>query len=293
MVKSMTGYGRKSLEVEGMQLHVEIRSVNHRFLDISTKLPRNLLFLEEKLKRLIRYHLSRGRVDLYVTLEGQGLVKRTLHVDWNIADQYIERLVDMKKRYELTGEITVDMVTRLEHVFSVQEKEEDSSILHSNLLQAVQESLDRLSTMRSEEGRSLEADLTSRCQKISAVLQKLEDRRPSVVEEYKERIRQRIEAYTKEEVLAEQSRVLQEVALLAEKGDVTEELTRLKSHLDQFSKTLQKQESIGRRLDFIVQEMHREVNTIGSKSNDNLVTEWVVELKSEIEKLKEQVQNVE
>ncbi|MFQ3543392.1 YicC/YloC family endoribonuclease [Halobacillus rhizosphaerae] len=293
MVKSMTGYGRKSLDMEGVRLNVEIRSVNHRFLDISTKLPRALLFLEEKMKSQIKESLARGRIDLFVTIEGQGLLTRKLEIDWAIVDQYISHLQDVKKRYQLTGEITIDMVTKLEHVFSVQEKEGDIDGLQTSLLAAVQESLNRVIVMRSEEGERLRKDLSSRCETIHEILHKLEERRPFVVEEYKERIRSRIEAYTREEMNPDESRVLQEVGLLADKGDVTEELTRLNSHLQQFLNTLTIQESIGRRLDFIVQEMHREVNTIGSKSNDKQITEGVVSLKSEIEKLKEQVQNVE
>lgn len=289
----MTGYGKKSIEVGDTRLHVEIRSVNHRFLDISAKLPRNLLFIEENLKRKIRELLSRGRIDLFITVNGQGIFEKKVDVDWPILDQYMKKLNEIKGRYELTGDISIDMVTKLEDVFSVQEVEENSNELQEALVNSVEDSLNRLIVMRAAEGKRLESDLIERITKISDILEKLEERRPYVVEEYRERIRLRIEEHIKEEISPDQTRILQEVGLLAEKGDVTEEFTRLHSHLSQFTQILKLDEPIGRRLDFIVQEMHREVNTIGSKSNDAKVTEWVIDLKSEIEKMKEQVQNVE
>ncbi|MGI8315063.1 YicC/YloC family endoribonuclease [Halobacillus mangrovi] len=293
MVKSMTGYGKKSIEVAETRLHVEIRSVNHRFLDISAKMPRNLMFIEEKLKRKIREVLSRGRIDLFITVEGQSIFEKKVDVDWRILDQYVEKLKQIKAHYDLTEHISIDMVTKLENVFSVQEIEENTNELQEALTSSIEEALNRLIVMRTAEGERLKSDLHQRITKVSSLLEKLEARRPYVVEEYKERIRARIEEYTKEEIQPDDTRILQEVGLLAEKGDVTEEFTRMHSHLSQFSKILTLEEPIGRRLDFIVQEMHREVNTIGSKSNDAKLTEWVVDLKNEIEKMKEQVQNIE
>ncbi|ARI77537.1 YicC/YloC family endoribonuclease [Halobacillus mangrovi] len=293
MVKSMTGYGKKSIEVGETRLHVEIRSVNHRYLDISAKLPRNLLFIEEKLKRKIREVLSRGRIDLFITVEGQSIFEKKVDVDWRILDQYLEKLKGIKARYDLTEHISIDMVTKLEDVFSVQEIEENTNELQEALTSSMEDALNRVIVMRKAEGERLKKDLLQRISKVSSFLEKLEERRPWVVEEYKERIRARIEEYTREEIQLDDTRILQEVGILAEKGDVTEEITRMHSHLSQFSQILTLEEPIGRRLDFIVQEMHREVNTIGSKSNDAKLTEWVVDLKNEIEKMKEQVQNVE
>ncbi|SFG23406.1 TIGR00255 family protein [Halobacillus alkaliphilus] len=293
MVNSMTGYGKSSAEVGGSRVLIELRSVNHRYLDISPKMPRTLLFLEEKLKKTVRDKLERGRVDLFISLEGQRLFEKRVSVDWNVLDQYINRLHEVKGRYDLTGDISIDMVSKLDDVFFTEDMEDDTSELQRSLLSTLDHALDQLIIMRENEGERLSEDLQARVSSVSQLLEKLESRRPVVVNEYKDRIRTRIEDYVKEEIQPDDARILQEVGLLAEKGDVTEEFTRLRSHIFQFTNTLEQAGSVGRRLDFIVQEMHREVNTIGSKSNDSKVTEWVIELKSEIEKMKEQVQNVE
>ncbi|RWZ60597.1 YicC family protein [Halobacillus fulvus] len=293
MVKSMTGYGKGSVNVHETDVNVEVRSVNHRFLDIAAKLPRNLLFIEEKLKRQVKDSLSRGRVDLFVTIEGQGLFEKKVEVDWSLLDQYMEKLEEVKGRYELTGDVSIDMVTKLENIFSVQEVEEDTGELQEALLTAVETALHQLVSMREAEGGRLRDDLYQRTETMEALLGKLEERRPFVVEEQKERILKRLEELMRDTMTPDESRVLQEVGLLADKSDVTEELTRLDSHVNQFREALKQEGPVGRRLDFIVQEMLREVNTIGSKSNDAKVTGWVVSLKSEIEKMKEQVQNVE
>ncbi|SEH71813.1 TIGR00255 family protein [Halobacillus karajensis] len=293
MVKSMTGYGKQSVEVGETQIHVEIRSVNHRFLDISTKIPRTLLFLEERLKQVVKEQLSRGRIDIFVTIDGEDLFDKKIEVNWKIVDQYVNKLKDLQRRYDLTGDISIDMVSKLDDVFLEKEMKNDSDALKMALLKAVKDAVTQLVHMRTNEGSGLVEDLVRRVDQVRSFLSRLHERRPVVIEEYKERIRSRIEEFTAEQIQPDEIKVLQEVALLAEKGDVTEELTRLESHLSQFEEALTLDEPIGRRLDFIVQEMHREVNTIGSKSNDGQVTEMVVNVKSEVEKMKEQVQNVE
>ncbi|SDP69199.1 TIGR00255 family protein [Halobacillus aidingensis] len=293
MLKSMTGYGKSTVEVGETKVHVEIRSVNHRFLDITTKMPRSLLFLEDRLKQVVKGRISRGRVDIFVTIEGEELFEKKIDVNWEIVDQYLVRLKDIQRRYDLTGDISIDMVSKLDHVFSEKEIETDSDELKMALLEAMDDAATQLVEMRMKEGHELYEDLEKRIAKVRSWLSSLDERRPMVIEEYKERIRTRVEEYTKEQIRTDETKILQEVALLAEKGDVTEELTRLQSHFIQFEDILSIDEPVGRRLDFIVQEMHREVNTIGSKSNDGKMTEMVVNLKSEIEKVKEQVQNVE
>ncbi|WP_244157281.1 YicC/YloC family endoribonuclease [Halobacillus aidingensis] len=293
LLKSMTGYGKSTVEVGETKVHVEIRSVNHRFLDITTKMPRSLLFLEDRLKQVVKGRISRGRVDIFVTIEGEELFEKKIDVNWEIVDQYLVRLKDIQRRYDLTGDISIDMVSKLDHVFSEKEIETDSDELKMALLEAMDDAATQLVEMRMKEGHELYEDLEKRIAKVRSWLSSLDERRPMVIEEYKERIRTRVEEYTKEQIRTDETKILQEVALLAEKGDVTEELTRLQSHFIQFEDILSIDEPVGRRLDFIVQEMHREVNTIGSKSNDGKMTEMVVNLKSEIEKVKEQVQNVE
>nr|WP_239534124.1 YicC/YloC family endoribonuclease [Thalassobacillus pellis] len=289
----MTGYGRETAEIEGTRLTIEVRSVNHRFLDISAKMPRTFLFLEDKMKKLIKNDISRGRVDVYVTMEGEGITERSLKVDWDLLEQYINQLKVVKGHYGLTGDVSVDIVTKLEDLFTVQETDQHQDELQQMLLDSLQKAVGKLVDMRKDEGDALRDDLKARLGEVRNFVNQLEDRRELVIDTYKNRIKSRIQEYVRESFQIEDSRIMQEVALLAEKGDITEEITRLHSHIDQFSSTLGKQQSIGRQLDFIVQEMHREVNTIGSKSNDAKISEWVVSLKSEIEKMKEQVQNVE
>ena len=293
MVTSMTGYGRETVDLEETRVSLEVRAVNHRFLDISTKMPRSFLFLEDKMKKVIQQSIRRGKIDVFVTVDGEGLGSQKLKVNWSLVDQYMERLEEMQARYGLSGELTVDLVTKLEDVFTVQEEEQDESRLERTLLTTLGAAVKKVVQMREQEGAALKQDMLDRLSRIHQVIDKLSDRREIVIESYRERIKDRIEQYVQEELKAEESRILQDVALLAEKGDITEELTRLRSHIEQFSATIEKTDAIGRRLDFIVQEMHREVNTIGSKSNDAKISEWVVLLKSEIEKIKEQVQNVE
>ncbi|MBX0356506.1 YicC/YloC family endoribonuclease [Halobacillus sp. Nhm2S1] len=293
MIKSMTGYGKSTVEVNETKIHVEIRSVNHRFLDMTFKMPTALLFLEDRLKQVVKSRLARGRIDIFVSLEGEDLVEKKIDVNWEMVDQYITRLKDIQRRYELTGDISIDMVSKLDHVFSEKEMENDSDEWKVALLETMDDAVRQLVEMRTKEGHKLHDDLEKRIAKVRSWLNSLDERRPMLIEEYKERIRTRVEEYTKEQIRPDETKILQEVALLAEKGDVTEELTRLQSHFTQFESTLFLDEPVGRRLDFIVQEMHREVNTIGSKSNDGKMTEMVVNLKSEIEKMKEQVQNVE
>ncbi|MGR9050223.1 YicC/YloC family endoribonuclease [Halobacillus faecis] len=293
MLKSMTGYGKSTVETGESRIHVEIRSVNHRFLDITTKMPHALLFLEERLKQVVKGRLARGRIDIFITLEAEELVEKKIDVNWGIVNQYITHLKDIQHRHDLTGDISIDMVSKLDNVFSEKETENDTDELKVALLDAMDNAARELVEMRAKEGQELYEDLEKRIAKVRSWLNSLDERRPRVIEEYKERIRTRVEEYTKEQIRPDETKILQEVALLAEKGDVTEELTRLQSHFVQFEDTLSMDEPVGRRLDFIVQEMHREVNTIGSKSNDGKMTEMVVNLKSEIEKLKEQVQNVE
>ncbi|GEN54203.1 YicC/YloC family endoribonuclease [Halobacillus faecis] len=293
MIKSMTGYGKSTVEVNETKIHVEIRSVNHRFLDMTFKMPPALMFLEERLKQVVKGRLYRGRIDIFVSLVGEDLVEKKIDVNWEMVDQYITRLKDIQRRYELTGDISIDMVSKLDHVFSEKEMENDSDEWKVALLEAMDDAVRQLVEMRTKEGHELHDDLEKRIAKVRSWLNSLDERRPMLIDEYKERIRTRVEEYTKEQLRPDETKILQEVALLAEKGDVTEELTRLQSHFTQFESTLSIDEPVGRRLDFIVQEMHREVNTIGSKSNDGKMTEMVVNLKSEIEKMKEQVQNVE
>lgn len=293
MVMSMTGYGRDVVTLDNSNITVEIRSVNHRFLDVSIKMPRSLLFLEDKMKKIIQTFFYRGRIDIYISLEGEGFGSSDLIVNWELMDKFIHSMDQIKERYGLEGKTPVHMVTQLEGLFTVQEKEQGLDRIQEVILNTVNNAAEKVYTMRKSEGTELKNDVVSRINFIQNIVTELGKRRDIVIMEYRERIKQRLEDYVQEEITTEPTKILHEVALLAEKGDITEEVTRLFSHISQFLATLDHEGSVGRKLDFIVQEMHRETNTIGSKSNDVKISEWVVTLKSEIEKVKEQVQNIE
>ncbi|QHS22192.1 YicC family protein [Virgibacillus sp. MSP4-1] len=293
MVKSMTGYGREIAAIGETRITVEVRTVNHRFLDLSIKMPKMLLYIEEKMKEQARLFFSRGRIDVMVSIEGEGLVNRNINIDWDLLDQYIEKLSSIQNHYQLSGSVRVQDILKLEDAFSIVEQENTSSNFEDVLLRTCDTACKKALEMREHEGNALYNDLKQRIQFVQTVVQRLEKQRDIIMEEYRQRIRQRMEEYLNEE-LHDERKMMQEVALLAEKGDITEEVTRLFSHIHQFLSTLEQvDEPIGRKLDFIVQEMHREVNTIGSKSNDGDLSQWVVSIKSEVEKLKEQIQNVE
>lgn len=289
----MTGYGRQIVERDSYRIVVEMRSVNNRFLDISLKMPRSLLHLEDKIRRIIKNYFSRGKFEIYISITGQGNITKKLHVDWELLGQYIEQIEEIKKRHQVKGEVAVDDLLKLEEIFNVDEEEKQDEALKDLLLQAVENSCEELQEMRQTEGTYLKNDLLLRLNKMEELTESLQAMRSKVVQSYRERIRNRINEHLAEYAQIEDGRIIQEVAVLAEKGDITEELTRLSSHISQMRKVIDKAGSVGRKLDFICQEMHREANTIGSKSTAAEINEIDVLLKTEIEKIKEQVQNIE
>ncbi len=293
MLSSMTGYGRQIVERDSYRIVVEMRSVNNRFLDISLKMPRSLLHLEDKIRRIIKNYFSRGKFEIYISITGQGNITKKLHVDWELLGQYIEQIEEIKKRHQVKGEVAVDDLLKLEEIFNVDEEEKQDEALKDLLFQAVENSCEELQEMRQTEGTYLKNDLLLRLNKMEELTESLQAMRSKVVQSYRERIRNRINEHLAEYAQIEDGRIIQEVAVLAEKGDITEELTRLSSHISQMRKVIDKAGSVGRKLDFICQEMHREANTIGSKSTAAEINEIDVLLKTEIEKIKEQVQNIE
>ncbi|WP_156290398.1 YicC/YloC family endoribonuclease [Oceanobacillus salinisoli] len=293
MAMSMTGYGRYSLQIEDTSVTVEIRSVNHRFLDVSIKFPRSLMMYEEKMKKIIKSYFKRGRVELFLTLNGKNLVQKTLEADWELMDQYMKSMEEAKKRYQLTSEVPITVIPSIPEVFSVQESDQVPDQLEDVILKCTSNACEEVQKMRIQEGQFLVEDLRVHLKKMDKIVADLHNRREIVIHEYRQRIEERIGEHVKDTVSLDEARIHQEIVLLAEKGDITEEITRLSSHLCHFEEMLDKREPIGRKLDFITQEMLREANTIGSKSTDVKISEWTVHLKSEIEKLKEQVQNLE
>lgn len=293
MVRSMTGYGRDVVHIGKTTVTVEIKSVNHRFLDFNIKIPHTLLFLEEKIKEIVRSFFNRGRIELYISVDGEGFAQNILETDWKLLDQYMGQLQQVKERYQLTGEIPMSTLLSIPELFSVRQTAEQSELELDMVIKSIEAACVQVKQMRENEGEKLLTDIVARMNIIRELVSSLKTRREHVIDEYRERISARIEDHLDGAMDIDKSRLYQEIALLAEKGDITEEITRLGSHIDQFFTTIEKDGQVGRRLDFILQEMHRETNTIGSKSTDPKISEWVVSIKSELEKMKEQVQNIE
>jgi uncharacterized protein (TIGR00255 family) len=288
----MTGYGRGEASGEKGQLTVEIRSVNHRYLNIVVRTPRKLSPLEEKLKSKLQTRVERGRLDVYVTLEERGKGRQRLQVDKDLALAYHNALRELQKEFNLPGTIDLSVLVGLPDIFALEEVESDAEEFWPLLEAAASEALDELIAMRQSEGRSLVEDMRQRLEVIAAEARTIKERSGLVAEEYRERLRNRAEELLGETAVDDE-RLEAEVVYHAERSDITEELVRLKSHLDQFREALDSQGAVGRKLKFIVQELHREINTVGSKAQDTATGKAVVEVKSQIEKLREQVQNVE
>lgn len=287
----MTGFGRSMEETNDYQIIVEIKSVNHRFSEFSIRMPRQFLPLEDKIKKIMQKYINRGRVELYITIKGESLVNRSLQVDWALADQYIQAIRQMQERYELKDSIQLDYLLKQENIFDIQEENSENNEVEQLIYKAVEGAALRLLEMRNIEGQELKQDLLLRLKEMDKLIEQINHHAPLVVKAYEERMNKRIAEFLSGNI--DESRILTEVAIFADKADITEELTRLKSHILQFEESLVKNDPIGRKLDFIVQEMNREANTIGAKGNDQHISKFVVEIKSIIEKIKEQVQNIE
>lgn len=287
----MTGFGRASGQLDSCLFTVEIKSVNHRFLDINLKIPKQFISIEDRLKKLISQSVNRGRVEVYINLEGEALVAKSIHIDWDLLAQYVDSLHQIKVRFSLKDEVTLNQILTFDEGIDIHEESISSDDLEKELIHIVESAVSKLSEMRKAEGEQLALDLKQRLADMKSIMVELEKTAPTVIEQYRERIEKRISEFISGKV--DENRILTEVALFADKADISEELTRIHSHIHQFEETLHANEPIGRKLDFLVQELNREANTIGSKANDARIAKNVVELKSIIEKLKEQVQNIE
>lgn len=291
-VLSMTGYGRNEVEINGIHLVTEIRSVNHRFLEIYIKLPPNWLALEELIRRQVKQKIRRGRVDILMTVTREEPAEKELQFDWKLFESFLDIQKQIASNYSMSPKLTMGDLLQHPEFWSVQEPEVELEVLKQPVLESVKIACDAMIAMRSEEGKVLASDLMKCCQKLHNYLKQIQSLAPRVVISYRDRLKQRLMEWLGHEEI-DQDRWMTEVAILADKSDVSEECTRLYSHLLQFEETLQSTEPVGRRLDFLVQEMNREVNTIGSKANDQSIRALVVQSKSELEKMKEQIQNIE
>lgn len=287
---SMTGYGRATCETDGRQLTIELKSVNHRFLDLSFRMPRNLMFLEDDARKAIAEKLARGHVDVFMTYRNLRSDARTVQVDRALFDAYAQAL-DTLADGGLRDDRSLMSVARMPDVMIVTEAEEDQDAVRALMLETMAQALEQLLAMRRREGASMAEDLGRKVDAIEEMTRKIEARYPETVEEYTRRLRTSIEELIGQNV--DETRLLTEVAVMADRSAIAEETVRLHSHIQQLRETFQREEPIGRRLDFLVQELNREVNTISSKSQDVPITRLAVECKAEIEKLREQLQNVE
>ena len=288
----MTGYGRNEAVIDGKKIYCEIKSVNHRYSDYSIKVPRNLGFLEDKIKKLASEKISRGKVDIYVGIEYTETSDRRIFLNEELAKEYLTALSQLRDELGLRDDISVMNVARLPDIFRAERLEEDEDKLWEAVSSVVRAALDEFTAMREREGQRIEKDLSARIEYMRGVAAKVEARSPETVEEYRARLYNKIkEVLDGKEV--DEARVLTEVAIFADKIAVNEETVRLCSHFDEFYQIISSDEPAGRRLDFLIQEINREINTTGSKANDIEISRYVVELKGETEKLREQVQNIE
>jgi uncharacterized protein (TIGR00255 family) len=291
-MQSMTGYGRSEVHYAHLALTVEARSVNHRFLDIALRYPRLYAPLEARMKQRVNAYFTRGRIDITLVQQESPDTRRALSLDHTLAQQYYDALQRLQESLQLPGTVDLSLIASLRDVFKVEEASADVESDWDIIAQGLDAAMQALHHMRQQEGETLSRDFHMRLQAMTQQLQLIRQRVPQVVVEYRQRLEQRVkELFAQFEL--DPNRVAQEAILFAERADVTEELTRLEAHIQACTRLLSSSEAVGRKIEFLVQEMHREVNTIGSKSNDTAISHSVVELKSELERMREQIQNIE
>ena len=292
MIKSMTGYGHAVETVNGREYTVELRSVNNRYLDCSVRLPRILSFAEEAVKQAVKASVSRGKVDVFITLRSEAEEDVTVKLNTAVLQGYLDAMRQMVDDFGVRDDISVSTVSRLPDVFSVEKKEADEDQLRQDLLQVVAAALENYNAMRETEGKALDRDLRNRRQTILELVEQVEQGNSQTVIDYRTRLENKLREVL-ENTAIDESRILTEAAIFADKVAVDEETVRLRSHLDQMVSMLDGGGAIGRKLDFLLQEMNREANTTGSKCTDVRLARIVVDIKAELEKIREQTQNIE
>ncbi len=293
MAISMTGFGRGEFKNDNYHFLVECKTINHKYCDINVRLPRKISFLEDKVRNYVKNFIKRGRVDLYIKLDLIGSEDVNLKFDDKLATQYVSILNEIKDKFNLQDDISVMSVAKFPDIVKCEEKEEDEDLYWGMLQVALDMALEKLGEMRKVEGEKLAQDTLERCDILKNLLDEIEKYSDTVVDEYKEKLNNRISEILDNPSLIDENRLAQEVAIFADKSSITEEIVRFRSHIEQLKNTVVKNDSIGRKIDFLIQEMNREVNTTGSKSSNLNITNLVVEVKSELEKIREQIQNIE
>lgn len=292
MVKSMTGYGHEEGIFGSKRVVAEIRSVNHRYADYNIKVPRYYGFLEDMARKYVSQYISRGKVDVFISVESYSDTDRQITLNSALAQSYIEALRQMRDEFNLADDISVSSVARFSDIFQSERKEEDADEIWQIVLQALKPALEQFIQMREREGERMAADVRQRGEYMLTLVSDVERRSPERVSEYRERLKSKLMEVLESSDIDE-ARILTEAAIYADKVAVDEETVRLRSHFAELERILSSGEPAGRKLDFLIQEMNREINTIGSKANDIQTAKIVVELKAELEKMREQVQNIE
>ncbi|MGX8797909.1 YicC/YloC family endoribonuclease [Fusibacter sp. JL298sf-3] len=294
MIYSMTGFGRGQHSSEVFDVTVEIKTVNNRYCDVIVKMPKKLTVFEDRIKNKVKGKLSRGRVEIYINFEEKAFDNYEVVPNFDVLDKYVKAYSEIKRRYELESDIDLKMLARLQDGIDVSYLERGEEEYWEALEPALAEALDKLEAMRRHEGEKLKVDIVSKIASIQKILGEIEKLSPIILESYKNRVKERIsdllEALDTE---LDMYRLANEVAVYADKTNINEEVVRIHSHLAQLEHILSLEEPVGRKLDFLIQELNREVNTIGSKSPDYDISNYVIDLKSELEQIREQVQNVE
>ena len=294
MIKSMTGFGRCRTVLHGREISVEIKSVNHRFFEFSCRTPKGYGFLDDKLKALVNSRVSRGKIDMFVTVGTAEDTPAEVKINHSLVSGYINAMKEISETYGIENDVTVTAISRFPDVYTVSKAPENEEEITADVLEAANTAIDGFIAMREAEGEKMKADILGRAEVILATVDEIDERSPQTVKEYEERLLDRINRTLQDyNINIDEQRVLTEVAVFADKVAVAEETVRLRSHFAQLSKIMESQTPIGREIDFIIQEMNREANTIGSKVQDAEIAHKVVKIKSEIEKMREQIQNIE
>ncbi len=292
MIKSMTGFGRSVYENEGREYLIEIKSVNNRFSDINIKMPRSFNYLEEKIKKEVLKSVTRGKVDVYITFNNNSDKGKTIKLNTEIAKLYIDELKKLSKEADIIDNINIMDISKFPDVLNIKMEEDSEEIIEKELMIALDEAIKSFIDMREKEGSKIKQDFENRIEIISEKVEQISNISTGLVEEYIVKLETRIKELLKTDVI-DQTRLAQEVVIYSDKCSVQEELTRLRSHIAQFLNLTNENTAIGKKLDFLIQEMNRETNTIGSKANNLDITNLVVDVKTELENIREQVQNIE
>mgnify|MGYP002620907017 CR=1 FL=1 len=291
-MNSMTGFGKSKLEINGRSYSVEIKSVNHRYCDINVKLPRSISFYENEIKKIVAQKISRGKIDIFIEHTNYSAEGKDVFINKDLAKVYIKQLKELAEEENIDSSIRVTDISKLPDVMQLKSEEDENDEILNELLQCLNEALNNFVAMRNTEGEKIKQDLVSRLNNIKLMVEEISKNTTGLIEEYVVKLRERIKEILKTDVVDEQ-RLAQEIVIFADKTSIQEELTRLSSHTQQFEKILTSNGSVGKKIDFLLQEMNREANTIASKSVKLEITNLVIEIKTELEDIREQIQNIE